>query len=169
MPMDCESVVQSLRASLPQQGRVEQVLLAPKKRLPLVAVDHTEVRVGTGLAGDHHSERRPGGKRQVTLIQAEHLPVIAALSGHAELDAALLRRNIVVSGIPVTALRGVRFTLGSAVLEGTGLCDPCARMEAVLGPGGYSAIRMMGGITARVVGPGTVRVGDAVRFLALVG
>jgi MOSC domain-containing protein YiiM len=166
--MDRESVVQSLRASLPQQGRVEQVLLAPKKRLPLVAVDHTEVCVGTGLAGDHHSERRPGGKRQVTLIQAEHLPVIAALSGHAELDAALLRRNIVVSGIPVTALRGARFTLGSAVLEGTGLCDPCARMEAVLGPGGYSAMRMMGGITARVVEPGTVRVGDALRFVALV-
>ena len=168
MPMDRESIVQSLRASLPQVGRVEQVLLAPKKRLPLVSVDHTEVRVGTGLAGDHHSERRPGGKRQVTLIQAEHLPVIAALSGHPELDAALLRRNIVVSGIPVAALRATRFTLGSAVLEGTGLCDPCSRMEALLGPGGYSAMRLMGGITARVVEPGTVRVGDSLQFVALV-
>ena len=168
MPVDDSPTVQRLRASLPQEGRVAQVLLAPRKRMPLVAVDQAALRVGTGLVGDHHAERRPGSKRQVTHIQAEHLPVIAALAGHPEIDAALLRRNIVVSGIPVNALIGVRFSLGGALLEGTDVCDPCSRMEALLGPGGHNAMLGMGGVTARVVEAGTVQVGDPVRFVALV-
>lgn len=151
-----------LLASIPQTGRVEEILVSPKRRAKLERREHQAVVVGSGLPDDHHAKRRPGGKRQVTLIQAEHLPVIAALAGHASVDPADLRRNIVVSGIPVNALRGMRFRLGTAVLEGTVPCDPCSRMEEVLGPGGFNAMRGMGGICARVVEDGEVRVGDSI-------
>ncbi|MCB1455919.1 MAG: MOSC domain-containing protein, partial [Nitratireductor sp.] len=73
-----------------------------------------------------------------------------------------LRRNIVVSGVSLIALKERRFRIGSVLLEGTGICAPCSRMEEVLGPGGYNAMRGHGGITARVAGAGTVRVADAV-------
>ena len=78
------------------------------------------------------------------------------------LDPALLRRNIVVAGLNLLALKGRRFRIGGALLEGSGPCEPCSRMEEALGPGGYNAMRGHGGITARVVEGGLIRVGDAV-------
>lgn len=114
----------------------------------------------TGLVGDRYAGR--SGKRAVTLVQAEHLPAIANLCGLDELDPAVLRRNIVVSGINLLALRGVRFRLGTALLEGTGPCAPCSKMERALGEGAYNALRGHGGLTARVLDIGYVAIDDLV-------
>jgi MOSC domain-containing protein YiiM len=115
--------------------------------------------IETGLTGDRHS--RANG-RAVTLIQSEHLHVIATLVGQDALDPEILRRNIVVSGINLTALRQVPLRLGMAIVEIGKPCAPCSRMEAALGPGGYNAMRGHGGWTARVLQPGSVAVGDSV-------
>lgn len=126
----------------------------------MVEVDEVQAHRAQGLEGDRYAK---DGKRQVTLLQAEHLPVIAALLGWTEPpDAALLRRNLVVAGVNLLALKGTRFRVGEALLEATGACHPCSRMEEVFGPGGYSAVRGHGGITARIVGGGTIRRGDEV-------
>jgi MOSC domain-containing protein YiiM len=71
-----------------------------------------------------------------------------------------LRRNVVVSGLNLLALKDRSFRLGTALLEMTGDCHPCSRMEEAFGPGGYNAVRGHGGITARVLEGGEVRVGD---------
>jgi MOSC domain-containing protein YiiM len=113
----------------------------------------------SGLDGDR---REAAGKRAVTLIQWEHLRVIGALIGSGEVDPALLRRNIAVSGINLLGLRKIRFRVGGAVLQGAGLCAPCSRMEETLGRGGYSAVRGHGGITAEVIEPGPIALGDLV-------
>lgn len=57
----------------------------------------------------------------------------------------------------------MEFRIGGAILRGTGICAPCSRMEETLGPGGYNAVRGHGGITAEVVQPGTISIGDAVQ------
>ena len=149
-----------LMASLPRAGRVQWIGLRPRRDVEMLAVNDAIAVAGRGLQGDRYASE--SGKRGITLIQAEHLPVIAALSGHDRVAASLLRRNIVVMGLPVVALKGRRFRIGEVLLEGTDDCDPCSRMEAALGPGGYNAMRGHGGLCARILEGGVLRVGDSV-------
>lgn len=119
-----------------------------------------------GLEGDRVTLGRPGSKRQVTLVQEEHLAVIAGLAHVPLVTPETVRRNIVVRGINLLALVKLRFALGDdVVLVGTGPCAPCGKMDTAIGPGGFQAMRGHGGITATVERGGTVRVGAAVRAL----
>lgn len=131
----------------------------------MLAVEVATLRPGEGAEGDRW-QGRPGGGRQVTLMQAEHLHAIGIYLGREMVSPELLRRNVVVAGINLLSLKGRRFRLGPAVLETTGECHPCSRMEETLGPGGYNAVRGHGGITARVMAGGAVRVGDAIELAA---
>lgn len=149
-----------------QTGRVEWIGLCTERRGSIEVVSEVEAEEGRGLSGDHHAKKRKS-KRQVTLIQAEHLPVVASILGRDEPVAPeLLRRNIVVSGVNLLTLKDQRFQIGSAILEGSGPAAPCSRMEENLGEGGYNAMRGHGGITARVIEAGTIALGDAVAAIA---
>ncbi len=150
-----------LTTTFASAGTVRWLGVRPERRAPVQTLESVEI-TGSGLAGDRYAS---GGKRAVTLIQHEHLAVIAALAGSDAVDPALLRRNIVVGGINLLGLRKHCFRIGTAILEGTGICAPCSYMEETLGPGGYSAVRGHGGITARVVKPGNASVGNAVSCL----
>jgi MOSC domain-containing protein YiiM len=154
--------IAELLDAIPQVGRLEWIGVSPRPWAPILALQEVTASVGTGLEGDHHAGHGGRSQRQVTLIQHEHLPAIAALCGHPEVPPAWLRRNLAVSGINLLALKDRRFRIGAVVLEGTGECHPCSRMEEALGPGGYNAMRGHGGITARVLRGGSMRVGDQV-------
>ena len=127
----------------------------------MIALEEVQISVGNGLEGDCFSGRA-SSSRQVTLIQYEHLAVVAACLHREAISPALVRRNIVVSGINLLALKDKRFRVGDVLLEFTGLCHPCSKMERHLGAGGYNAMRGHGGITARVVEAGRVRLATAV-------
>lgn len=148
--------IASLTSRNAQKGMVQWIGFRPKRRDPVIATDSISILQG-GLEGDHYSS---GGKRSITLIQYEHLAVIASMLNIMSVAPADLRRNFVVSGINLLGLRKRQFQIGNAVLEGTGLCAPCSRMEEIFGEGGYSAVRGHGGITAKIIQPGKVEIGD---------
>ncbi len=153
-----------LKTYVPQIGRVEWIGVSDATRAPIQSVAEAEVEVGTGIVGEHHA-RSGKSHRQVTLIQQEHLAVIGAIMGRDPIDPQLLRRNVVISGITVSALKNRKFRVGEVVLEGTDTCAPCSRMEENLGDGGYAAMRGHGGICAAVLGAGKIRVGDEVQVV----
>ena len=149
----------------PHPGRVEWIGIRPERRGPVEIVQSVDVSEKEGLIGDHYSGQ--SGNRHITLIQAEHLPVVAALTGREALDPALVRRNIVVSGLNLLALKDHQLQIGDVVLQVTGQCHPCSKMETALGPGGYNAMRGHGGLTAKVIQGGTIRVGDQVTVASI--
>ncbi len=142
----------------PRVGKLESISVRPARNQPVTMLDEVQVETDGGLVGDHYSGQN--GKRHVTLLQAEHLPAIASFMGLPDLDPALTRRNLVVSGLNLLALKGQKFQIGDEVqLEHTGECYPCSKMETAFGTGGYNALRGHGGITARVLRGGVIRVG----------
>lgn len=149
--------------TLPQIGRVEWIGVRPSRGEPMNALESVQISVDKGLEGDRFVGRA-GNPRQVTLIQQEHFNVIAACLHLPSVAPKLLRRNIVVSGINLLALKDKCFCIGDAVLEFSGLCHPCSKMERQLGEGGYNAVRGHGGITARVLDSGLVRINDEVFY-----
>ncbi|WKN40628.1 MOSC domain-containing protein [Tunicatimonas pelagia] len=162
--MDKESLMKLLLDTLPQVGTVTWIGIRSERRAPLQTVDQVVAKEGSGLEGDHFAGKSQS-KRQVTLINAEHIQAAATMLHCNAIDPGLLRRNIVVQGINLLALKDKQFRIGEAVLEMSGLCHPCSRMEENLGAGGYNAMRGHGGITARIVKGGVIRVGDDINVL----
>ena len=143
-------------------GCLEWIGLRPARRPPMVAVTQAVAIAGRGLEGDHRSDKTPGSGRQVTLISQEFIDQTAHFLRRAPIDPALLRRNMVVSGINLHALRYQRFRIGGALFEAGALCHPCSRMESALGKGGVAAMLGHGGLCCTILEGGILTVGDAV-------
>jgi len=160
--------IRDLNAPPHVEGRVEAIIVRGSPRDAARSIAATTALAGIGLADDRLGQRGEAelSTRQVTLIQQEHLPVIAQLAQVDHVDVVGLRRNLVVSGINLLALKNAKLQVGQAVLQIVGPCQPCSRMEETIGPGGYAAMRGHGGMTARVLESGAISVGDVVRALA---
>ena len=164
--------LRALTAQFAQQGSLQAIYLRPARSTPCITANNATAIAGRGLHGDRASttpSRNPlGSNRQITLIQAEHIAVIAMLMGKQRIDAAALRRNLVVSGINLLAAKSLfkdqpmQLTIGNVVLEITGPCEPCSKMEAALGTGAYNAMCGHGGVNAKVIVGGDLALGNAV-------
>lgn len=168
------STLRDLTTQFAQQGKLESIYLRPARGVTCIRANEALAIMGIGLQGDRtaagkslNSNTQKFSNRQVTLIQAEHIAVIAKLLGKP-VDAALLRRNLVVSGINLLAAKSLfrdqtmQLKIGEVVLEITGPCEPCSKMEFALGNGAYNVMRGHGGVTAKVIEGGKLSMGNAV-------
>lgn len=166
-------------------GKLEWIGLRPARKTPMIIVDEVMAIEGLGLAGDRRCEGSRGSARQATIISVEYIDIITRLlkkdvsekkvseknipgknvSNKESIDPAILRRNLVVSGINLTALRHQRFQIGDAIFEATALCHPCSRMEQALGKHGVAAMLGHGGLCAKIIRSGQIRIGDGVLHL----
>ena len=126
----------------------------------MIELKNVEI-IDKGLSGDRTTK---ANDRSVTLMQAEHIDVIASMVKAQVNGPSGFRRNLIISHINLLALKDKVFRIGSVVLEGTGICAPCSKMEKWLGYGGYNAMRGHGGITAKVIKTGPITIGDEVEL-----
>lgn len=151
-------MISELQNTFSQPGVIVSICTRPERLAPVVFHQSIIAVENKGLEGDRY---QGSGNRQVTLIAYENLQAVAAFLGK-QVSPGDVRRNIVVKGINLIALKGKQFRVGDALLEYTGECHPCSRMETNLGTGGYNAMRGNGGITARIIASGLIKLGDKV-------
>lgn len=145
-----------------EPGELRWIGIRPARKEAMLNVDRVEAIAEKGLSGDHRCLKTPGSARQVTIISEEHIACIKSLCQIDELAPELLRRNLLVSGINLNALRHQRFQIGAAVFEATAQCHPCSRMIEPLGPSGPANMLGYGGLCAKIIVSGEIAVGDKV-------
>jgi MOSC domain-containing protein YiiM len=145
-------------------GSVVSIHLARAEGAATLAVPEVRAVVGAGLEGDRYFQPAAGGgpERDVTLIQQEALEAVAREHGIV-LAPGEHRRNVVTAGVPLNDLIGQEFQVGQVRLRGLELSEPCRYLEELTGrPGLLRALVHRGGLGARILGGGVIRVGDPV-------
>lgn len=145
------------------QGQICWIGVRPGRREPMQIKSDVLAIAGNGLEGDHYDNR--DGGRQATIILAEDLAAAAQALGIEAIDPSMTRRNIVVSGVNLHLPVGTLVQLGECIVELTGPCHPCARMEENLGKGGTKALAHKGGFTAIIRTGGLLQLNDPVFVL----
>lgn len=154
-------------------GEVVAIHITSAASEPMRSVQSATAVAGAGLAGDryHHGvgfySQVPTdpGARELTLIAEEALAEVTAETG-IEIPLYEHRRNITTRGIDVDALLGQQFRIGEVVCEGVRACPPCNHLDELTGKPLLKPLARRGGLRARVVRGGEVRVGDRIERVA---
>ncbi|MCV2490321.1 hypothetical protein OF117_13205 [Geodermatophilus sp. YIM 151500] len=149
-------------------GTVESLAVATVAEAPMQLLGTARALAGRGLDGDRYAARagtfspraghRPG--YDLTLVAAEVLDELGA-AGHP-LEFAATRRNVLTRGIDVNALVGRTFRIGDVLCAGRRLCEPCAHLERLSGPGVLRPLIHRGGLRVDLLTDGEIRVGAPV-------
>jgi MOSC domain-containing protein YiiM len=145
-------------------GRLIGITRKSRPRGAMEVIDHAAISVDLGISGDYRGAIRPGksARRQITIMAAEDWAATLADLG-ADVSWEQRRVNLLSQGIALPHEPGTRLRIGSAIVEITGECDPCSRMEEIA-PGLKAALMpgWRGGRTATVIEGGPIAIGDPI-------
>jgi len=165
------------------QGTVVGIHIAREASAPMESVPEARAVPGRGLEGDryfagrgHYSSKPSYGGRELTLIELEAIEALESGVLNAEgerggikLAAAESRRNIATRGVPLNHLVDREFWVGPVRLRGTRLCEPCKYLEGLTRPGVMGGLIHRGGLRARILDAGIIRLGDVIKLCEEVG
>ena len=140
-------------------GEVLHLFKCLVHRFPMEEVDEVEVVANKGFRGCIHG--RLGSKRQVSLIDRETLEKLGVAPGR-------VKENITTRGMDLQALStGQILRVGEqCVLEITGPCHPCARMDEIR-RGLQEELRGQRGWLCKVNVGGRIRRGDRIEVAVI--
>ena len=152
--------------------RIEQIFTSPghnyfghHDRPPgdfaIVEVEQVECVASRGLRGDRFFDYADDYKGQITFFAEEVFLEMERAFGLADKSPGVLRRNVVVSGVELKGLIGFDFELQGVQFRGTAQCAPCYWMDTAFAPGTEKFLAGRGGLRARILTDGQIRVGEA--------
>lgn len=152
--------------------RVEGIWISPghdfrgrfgkgRENYGVVGCDEVECVAGRGLVGDRYFDYKENFKGQVTFLASEMVEELRGRFG--EVDARVLRRNVLVRGGDLAGLVGRRFSVQGVVFEGSEDCEPCFWMDEAVGEGAEVFLKggCRAGIRARILTDGVLRVSQS--------
>ena len=134
------------------------------------SVESVHAIAGRGLEGDRYFlgsgtySRKKSADREVTLIETEAIEAIERDHG-LPFEPGESRRNVATRDVELNHLVGRSFRVGQTTLQGIRLCEPCSHMERLCGKPVRAGLVHRGGLRARIVAGGLIRVGDPVKVL----
>ncbi len=138
----------------------------PADEHPIVAVTEMECVAGRGLRGDRFFDYKPDYKGQITFFSAEIYDELCVLLDTWDRPPSVFRRNAITRGTDLNTLIGKPFTLQGITFEGTAECSPCYWMDQAFAPGAEAALKGRGGLRARILTDGWLRVDAPTRITA---
>jgi MOSC domain-containing protein YiiM len=128
---------------------------------PAVPVEQIECVAGRGVRRDRFFDYRPDYKGQITFVAMETLERIQQILKLESIPPGATRRNVHTRGVDLNALIGATFELGGLKFQGTEECRPCEWMNQAIAPGAEDLLRGHGGLRAKILSDGILRVGTS--------
>ncbi|MGB0035886.1 MAG: MOSC domain-containing protein [Candidatus Acidiferrales bacterium] len=139
-------------------AEVRHLFICLVHRFPMKELEEVEAVENKGFEGCIHG--RGGSSRQVSLMDSETL-------GRLVIPAGAVKENITTQGVDFHTLKiAQRLRIGEALLQITGPCEPCSRMDEIR-MGLQEELRGQRGWLCRVIEPGKIRRGEGIEVMAL--
>ena len=124
-----------------------------------VSVKSVDCVAGRGLRGDRYFDYRDNFKGQITFVDFAVLRKLRERGQPHDFSLSAVRRNVITSGIDLNQLVGREFEINGVRFAGTEECAPCYWMNLAVGPGTEEFLKGRGGLRARILSDGCLRVG----------
>jgi MOSC domain-containing protein YiiM len=125
---------------------------------PACEVDHLECVAGRGIRGDRFFDYKPDYKGQITFFALEVLEALRRELSLPDAPPVALRRNVFTRGVDLGTLVGTEFEIQGVHFVGVEECRPCYWMDQALGPGADAWLTGRGGLRARILTNGVLRI-----------
>jgi MOSC domain-containing protein YiiM len=125
---------------------------------PLIACGEIHCVAGRGITGDRFFDFKNNYKGQITFFATEVFEDICRQLGVGGKSPGVARRNVITMEADLNSFIGKTFTLQGVEFEGVGECSPCHWMDVAIAPGAEAALRGQGGLRARILTDGILRV-----------
>ena len=130
----------------------------PPGEHPTIEVEEVECVAGKGLFGDRFFDYKEDYKGQVTFFAQEVFADVCRQLGVSGKSPGVTRRNIITRGVDLNSLIGKKFEVQGVEFEGVAECSPCHWMNEVIAPGAEAALHARGGLRAKILTDGKLRV-----------
>lgn len=133
----------------------------PPDHHPMVEVAEVECVAGKGLRGDRFFEHKENYKGQVTFFSMEIYEELCRALDIQNKAPSAFRRNVLTRGVDLNELINREFEIQGIRFAGVCECSPCYWMDQAFGPGAEAALQGRGGLRARILTDGILKVEGA--------
>jgi MOSC domain-containing protein YiiM len=130
----------------------------PPGEHPLVEKEELSCVAGRGIEGDRFYDYKDNYKGQITFFSSEVFAEVCRQLGVLGKSPGVSRRNVITAGVDLNSLVDAEFEIQGVRFAGIAECSPCYWMDLAIAPGAEKLLQGRGGLRARILTDGILRV-----------